>query len=336
MKVKELGEFEVINLLAEMVTRERRGPDRGSFGDFQLLVDVGDDTAAWTPGRATELHTTDTMVEGVHFTWGTVSWYHLGWKIMAANISDIAAMGGLPLYALVTLGVPLDTEVEELESLYRGMLDLGSEYGLAIVGGDIVRSPVVFVTLSLTGACEGAPMLRSNAGQGDVVAVTGYLGSSAGGLDILMKGLPVQREAGDYLKAAHQKPQPCISQGRILSQNGVRTAIDVSDGLVDDLSKLCRASGVAARIEAPRVPVHTTLKEAIPQGYMDIALAGGEDYQLLFTAPAELIHRVLPMLGPPAAPIGEIVEGESGQVTVVGETTGETMEVQRKGWDHFA
>ena len=341
MKIKDLGEFGVIKLLTEMVTRERRGPDNASPYDFRLLVDVGDDTAAWRCGRGTELYTTDTAVEGVHFTRATTPWYDLGWKIMAVNVSDIAAMGGLPLYALITLGLPPDTEIEEMESLYRGMVELGNEYGVAIIGGDMVRSPVVFVTVGLTGVCEGDPMLRSTARHGELVAVTGYLGSSAGGLKIMLNDpqgqddIPVQGEAAQYLKAAHRRPEPCISQGRVLSQHGVRTAMDISDGLVDDLSKLCQASGVAARLEAHKIPVHPLLKEVFPQEHMDMALGGGEDYQLLFTAPGELMERVLPMLPPPATVIGEIVEGEVGQITVVDSKTGERLSTPRGGWDHF-
>ncbi len=336
MKVNDLGEFGVIKLLTEMVTRGRSGPDNASRYNFKLLVDVGDDTAAWRCGQGIELYTTDTAVEGVHFTRATTPWHDLGWKIMAANVSDIAAMGGLPLYALITLGLPPDTEMEDLESLYQGMLRLGNKHGVAIVGGDMVRSPVVFVTVSLTGVCEGDPMLRSAAKLGDLVAVTGYLGSSAGGLEIMLKELPVfSAEASEYLKEAHRRPEPCIGQGRVLFRYGVRTAMDISDGLVDDLSKLCQASGVAAWLDASRIPVHPMLKEVFPQEYTNMALGGGEDYQLVFTATEELMQRVLPMLPSPAAVIGEITSGESGRVTVVDSQTGERLSTAHAGWDHF-
>ena len=336
MRVAELGEFGVIKHLTGMLTRDRRAPDNVSALNFKLLVDAGDDAAAWRCGEgATELYTTDSAVEGVHFTRATTPWYDLGWKVLAANISDIAAMGGLPLYALITLGLPPDTEVEDLESLYGGMLELGDEHGVVIVGGDTVRSPVVFITVGLTGFCEGDPMLRSTAILGELVAVTGYLGSSAGGLEIMLKQLPVQGEAPDYLMEAHRRPQPAVPQGRLLSRQGVRTAMDISDGLVDDLSKLCHASGVAARLEAPKIPVHPALEEVFHQDYVDMALAGGEDYQLLFTASQQLMEHVLPMLPPPATVIGEIVEGEAGQVTVSDSNIGERLITSGGGWDHF-
>ena len=335
MKVKDLGEFGVIKLLTEMVTRDRRGTDNASAHNFRLVVDAGDDTAAWRCGRGTELYTTDTAVEGVHFTRATTPWHDLGWKIMAANLSDIAAMGGLPIYALITLGLPPDMEIEQLESMYRGMLELGNQHGVAIVGGDVVRSPVVFVTIGLTGVCDRDPMRRSTSRQGDLIAVTGNLGSSAGGLEIMLKELNLQREACEYLKKAHRRPEPCIAQGRVLYHHGVRTAMDISDGLVDDLSKLCQASHVAARLEAHNIPIDPMLKEVFPQGYMNMALGGGEDYQLLFTAPQELMDRVLPLLPPPASIIGEIVEGEDGSVTVLDSETGQKYCTPRGGWDHF-
>ena len=335
MKVRDLGEFRVIQLLTEMATRERKGPDNASPFRFRLLVDAGDDTAAWRCGHGTELYTTDTAVAGVHFTRATTPWDDLGWKIMAANLSDIAAMGGLPLYALVTLGLPPEVEMEELESLYHGMIELGNQHGVAIVGGDMVRSPVVFVTVGLTGVCEGDPMLRSAARAGDPVAITGYAGSSAGGLEMLMRDVPLQGETAESLKLAHRRPEPCISQGRVLLKHGVRTAMDVSDGLVDDLSKLCTASQVSAEVDSSKIPVHPALREAFPDSYMDMALGGGEDYTLLFTAPRELMERVLPMLPPPASVIGEITDGTAGQVAVMDSSTGKRLEIHAGGWDHF-
>ena len=332
--MKDLGEAGAIQLLTEMVTRQRSGPGNAT-ANFELLVDAGDDAAAWRCAAGTELYTTDTAVEGVHFIRDTTPWRDVGWKIMAANVSDIAAMGGLPLYALVTLGLPPDTDVQGVKSLYEGMLELGNRYGVAIVGGDIVRSATVFVSVSLTGFCDGDPMLRSTASRGDLVAITGYLGSSAGGLEIMSKRLEAPGEAAEYLKAAHLRPEPRINQGRILCQHGVRAAIDVSDGLIDDMSKLCKASGVAASLEAGRIPVHPSLKKVFPHRYLETALAGGEDYELLFAAPPELMERVVPLLGPTSAVIGKIADGEAGQVVVIGPETGQQLRTHHGGWDHF-
>ena len=174
-------------------------------------------------------------------------------------------MGGLPLHALVTLGLPPDTEMDDLKKLYRGMLEVGNKYGVAIVGGDAVRSPVVFITVSLIGVHPGQPMLRSTARPGDLVAVTGYLGASGGGLRLMRDPHPIPAEAADYLRRSHRRPEPAVPEGRVLAAAGVVTAIDISDGLADDLAKLCRASGISARLFADRIPVHPLLKQAFPR-----------------------------------------------------------------------
>ncbi len=334
MQIRDLGEFGLIERLNGMVTRERRGPDNGAAHNFRLLVDTGDDTAAWASADATELFTTDTVVEGIHFTRDTTPWPDLGWKALASNISDIAAMGGLPLYALITLGLPPETEVTDIEELYRGMLEIGEQYGVAIVGGDMVRSPVAFVTVALTGVRTGSPMLRTSARVGDLVAVTGFLGSSGGGLKLMLEGLAAPGDASEFLREAHRRPQPAVAEGQLLSEAGVMTAMDVSDGLADDLSKLCLASGLAARIYADRVPVHPYLRQAFPDNFLDSALNGGEDYILLFTAPEDTVKDVLARLPDGAATLGEIVDGRPGQVTLVGSNGEETV-VSRAGWDHF-
>ena len=256
MQIKDLGEFGVIDLLTRMVVDQRAGPGHGPSFSFNLTVDNGDDTAAWVTGLPVqELFTTDTMVEGVHFTRETTPWEDLGWKSVAANISDVASMGGLPAYALVTLGLPSDTEVGDLERLYRGMLEVSNQYGLAIVGGDMVRSPVVFITVALTGVMQGKPMLRTGARPGDLVAVSGYLGSSGGGLKLMREKPSEKGEPADYLRACHRRPRPAVSEGQSLVEAAVTTAMDVSDGLADDLAKLCRASGVSGKIFADRLPV---------------------------------------------------------------------------------
>ena len=149
MKVSELGEFGLINVLNEVVQTSSQDLDNSSPFNFELEVGIGDDTAVWHSSGTHGLYTTDTVVEGVHFTRATTPWRDLGWKLMAANVSDIASMGGLCLYALVTLGLPPDTDVDDLRALYEGMADLGNRYGVKVAGGDIVRSPGCF--------CDGGP-----------------------------------------------------------------------------------------------------------------------------------------------------------------------------------
>ncbi|MDA0735074.1 MAG: thiamine-phosphate kinase [Chloroflexi bacterium] len=335
MQVKDLGEFGVIALLNKIVITERGGPDNSAAFDIRLLVDTGDDTAAWHTGSTTQLFTTDTVVEGVHFTRQTTPWRDLGWKSLASNISDIAAMGGLPLYALVTLGLPPETEIADLEELYRGLLAIGNQYGVSIVGGDMVRSPVVFITVALTGVQAGQSMLRSTARPGDKLAVTGYVGGSGGGLKLMQEKVKASPEAVAYLCKVHRRPVPDVAAGQILIDAGVSTAMDISDGLADDLSKLCLASGVSARIFADQIPAHPLLKEAFPEDYLTLALNGGEDYHLLFATPQPVMERVMPQLPEGAAVIGEITAGEPGKVVVVDYAGAETV-APRHGWDHFS
>ena len=332
MQIKDLGEFGLIELLNAMIVEQRSESDTGS--GFRLLVDTGDDAAAWRSGESTELFTTDTVVEDVHFTRATTPWNDLGWKSVASNISDIAAMGGLPLYALVTLGLPPETEVEHIRDLYRGMLEVSNKYGVAVVGGDVVRSPVVFITVSLTGVHPGQPMLRSAAKAGDEIAVTGCLGGSGGGLRLMLDNPQVSSEAADYLRRCHRRPEPAVAQGRTLSGAGVSAAMDVSDGLAADLSKLCLASGLAARLNAELLPVHTLLKQAFTSDFLDLALNGGEDYGLLFTATPELMKQVMPLLPGEVVVVGKILSGEPGLVRVV-DASGAEHAAGRGGWDQF-
>ena len=208
----------------------------------------------------------------------------------------------------------------------------------------MVRSPVVFVTVGLTGVHGGSPMLRTNGQPGDLVGVTGYLGGSGGGLQLMLDGDEEQggmkrnpaasSEAVAYLQHQHRRPEPEVKEGRILAEAGVQTAMDVSDGLADDLGKLCRASGLSARLNAERIPAHPYLKEAYPDDYVGLALHGGEDYLLLFTAPQDVMDQVMPRLSDGAAVIGELMEGEPGRVSIV-DGTGSEVPAAKGGWDHY-
>ena len=329
MTLRDLGEFGAIHRLSQRALSERP-----NVAASELLVDVGDDTAAWRAGGVVHLWTTDTMVEGVHFIIGrTASWEDLGWKIMAVNLSDIASMGGDPTYALVTLGMPSDTSIDDLDIMYKGMTDLAAACGVSIIGGDMVGSEKAFVTIGLLGTCEGEPMVRSAAKPGDSIAVTGEVGASAGGLKLLLGEASAGPDAYEFLSSAHRRPTPRLEEGRTLAALGVPAAMDISDGLMDDLGKLCQASGVAAHIEAATVPVSPHLKAAFPNDCLTMALSGGEDCQLLFTAPEEIMAKAISTL-PQAAVIGKIIEGVHGHVSAIG-ADGKEIEMTSGGWDHY-
>lgn len=336
MRISDLGEFGLIELVQEW-TRDPGSPAvAGPSTVYRAVVENGDDAAAVTfiAERVTELYTTDTMVDGVHFTRETTPWRDLGWKAIASNISDVAAMGGTPALALVTLGLPSDTLVDDIKDLYGGMAEICREFGARVIGGDMVRSPVGFVTVALTGIAAGKPMVRSAARPGHLVGVTGTVGGSAGGLRVVLEGSAATSPVADRLTITHRRPRPHVGEGQILVANGVSSAMDVSDGLADDLAKLCAASGVAATIQADKVPAEPALKSVFADDWLDLALYGGEDYVLLFTAPPQVMRSVIGQLPDSAAIIGEITDGPAGTVNVL-DADGNPRHRSGAGWDHF-
>ena len=222
---------------------------------------------------------------------------------------------------------------------------MAEEGHFAIVGGDMVKSPTTFVTVALVGTIHGAPMTRRAATPGHLVAVTGSLGSSDGGLALLQEIGEVDVEPSlneparptdvdvEILLQAHRRPQPHLAQGRILAEEGVSCAMDVSDGLMADLAKLCYASGVAAQVSAHRLPITPALSHHFPKTHRQKALSGGEDYVLLFTAPPDTMRRVIDRI-PGAAVIGRVTDGDPGRVTVL-DQDGKDVTPSNSGWDHY-
>jgi thiamine-monophosphate kinase len=326
VELRELGERGLIRLMREMVA--------AATPPESLVVGIGDDAAAWRSGTGLLLATTDTLVEGVHFLPGSPQ--ALGWKALAANLSDIAAMGGQPRLALVSLALPPSTEVAWVEGLYQGLLEAAKGFGVTLAGGDTVDAPLKVITLLLLGeaSSEERLMRRSAARAGELLAVTGYLGNSAGGLRVLRGEAQPGPESAAFLREAHLQPQPRISEGQALTDLGVRAAIDVSDGLLADAERLCLESGVAAELDLERLPIHPYLKEAFPAEYHHLALSGGEDYELLFSAPPDLLERVARALATQVTTLGRLVEGPPGQVKVF-DREGKPLEFTVKGWEHF-
>jgi thiamine-monophosphate kinase len=324
MKVSELGEFGLIDRLAKMA------PVR----DERLLIGIGDDAAAWQSDGSIELATVDSFIQDVHYPSAIVHWPELGGKALAVNLSDIAAMGGLPRYALVSLALPPETEVDNVTALYNGMLRLAGEYGVTVVGGDTSSAPIVVISITVLGSSPQKRLLtRSSAKPGDIIAVTGNLGAATAGLEMLKQNLEFEAGAAARFRQAFFRPTPRLIEGQLLLEQGVKTAIDISDGLLADLGQICKASQVGARIEARRVPVEPEVKAAFKDKALELALTGGEDYELLFTAAAEIIAKVKKAASFPVTVIGEITAGPG--VTVV-DDKGNPLELGRAGWEHFA
>ncbi len=325
MKVWELGEFGLIDLIARIVGKQPAA---------ELVVGIGDDTAAWRTRKSIQLATTDILIQDVHFDLRTATWRELGWKALAVNISDIAAMGGTPGYAMVSLGLPAETDVENVIELYRGIKDIAKRFNVAIVGGNISRAPVVIIDVSLIGETNKTLLTRSAAKPGDHIAVTGYLGTSSAGQQMLRAGLPLDKRTASILRKAHLLPQPRVTEGQVLAQQGVRAAIDISDGLLSDLTHICKASKVGAKVWLDRLPIHPRVKAVFKEEASRLALSGGEDYELLFTAKTDVIDRAKRVMSTPLTVIGEITRTDSGQVTLL-DRQGKTVEWREQGWDHF-
>ena len=330
MKVSELGEFGLIDLLVKMIAESKinqLAPD--------LIIGIGDDAAAWRCTISIQLATVDSMVQDVHFSLETTTWQELGWKSLAINLSDIAAMGGVPQYSLVNLALPEDTEVENVAELYRGMIELARQFKVAIAGGNISRSPQVAITITVLGSSPNKNILRrSQARPGDTIAVTGYPGSAKAGLEMLLKKLKFKLEDSQYLREAFLHPVPRIVEGQLLVKHGITTDIDISDGLLSDLRHICEASQVSARVDIDRLPIHAAVKANFGEKAMEMALGGGEDYELLFTGNAGVIKNVKDNMQCPVTIIGEIIDGEPGKISLL-DASGKPVKINKVGWAHF-
>jgi len=256
-----------------------------------LSVDIGDDCCSFTaPDGFETVITVDALVDGIHFAREWMTPRELGYKALAVNVSDLAAMGALPAFFLVTLGLPGGTREEDIDELYAGFEECAATYRLALAGGDTVAAGVLSVTITAVGFVEaGKAMRRSEARPGDRLYVTGPLGASAAGLDALLNGRwgkeGSPRVTGvETLVKAHKRPVPRVEEGRMLAQSGVRVCEDISDGLAREIRNICAESGVGAILEADRIPVSPEV-EAYARTYgldaLTLALAGGEDYELV-------------------------------------------------------
>jgi thiamine-monophosphate kinase len=332
----ELSEDELIEAIRRVVDAEHPG----------VLLGIGDDAALVAPGSGETVLTTDMLIEGVHFERGSISARDLGAKAIVVNVSDIAAMAASPRYALVSVALPEDVEASWVVELAAGMRAACDEHALALVGGDTNRAPVVVISVTVVGdVAPGRAVRRSGARVGDAVVVTGELGAAAGGF-ALSRAHPSRAAAalsqpwGRELAGALARPVARVGEARSLAQAGATAMMDISDGLAKDLARLCRASGVGARVELARVPVAGALRagaETLGVDALALALGGGEDYELLATLPPEGVPRAREALderfGVPLAEIGRIVEG-SGLVAV--DADGHEAPLEPVGWDHFA
>lgn len=332
MKLSEIGEFGLIDLLTRDLVYDRS----------RVIVGIGDDTAVLkTDGDRWLLFTTDMMVEGVHFSFDYSSAEQVGKKALAVNVSDIAAMGGRPLHAVVSMAVRPDLAVEKLEALYQGLKEAAKEYGVNIVGGDTVQNPErLVISVALIGdVAAGRAVYRSGARAGDGVYVTGTLGAAAAGLYLFTNpNTACSPEAAGYCRSSHCEPVARMAAGQALSGCGAGALDDISDGLASEMHEICGASGTGCRIWAAALPIDDRVREVAAAAGLDPmgwALFGGEDFELVYTAgPAagEKIRETLQKIGVKVHRVGEITTPEEGLLLI---TKDGFQPLLRSGYDHF-
>jgi thiamine-monophosphate kinase len=333
MKLRDIGEFGFIEKISRGCLIR---PDN-------IVKAIGDDAAAFTTdSNQIILVTTDLLVERIHFLRDATSGFNLGYKSLAVNLSDIAAMGGTAREAFVSIAIPQDCTIDLLDDIYRGMKSLAGEYDVNILGGDTTRSKVdLIINVVVTGLVSRSEILfRDGARPGDVIFSSGYLGDSRAGLHLILNNIEVKSKAHKALFESHILPRPHLREGRFLAAvGGVSAAIDVSDGLSSDLGHIVKQSGVGAKIHADKIPLSQHLKSFCDQFDFDpipFALAGGEDYTLLFTVSAGAAPRISrdyqKSFNQPLFAIGEITD--TGSIELI-DSQGSSKEVIPSGWDHF-
>jgi thiamine-monophosphate kinase len=332
VRIADVGEFGLIGRIASLVGEAGAGTVAG-IGDDAAVLDAG--------GPRLLLATIDVQVEGRHFLRDRIDPYRLGRRTAAINLSDIGAMGGAPRWALVSLALPGDREVRWVEELYRGLTEELGRFGAGIVGGNLSGAEAIVLDLALLGEVErGRVLRRAGARPGDVILVTGRLGASAAGRLALDARVDARDPAVARAVAAHLTPTPRVREGQAIAATGRATAmIDLSDGLGGDLDHLCDASGVGAVVEAGRLPIAAETRALAARLGLDpvaLAVGGGEDYELLVTAPpvaAEALARaVRAATGTPLTSVGRITQAAEGRRLVDGTVERPLTAV---GWDHF-
>ncbi|MBU1670993.1 MAG: thiamine-phosphate kinase [Actinobacteria bacterium] len=329
MAAEGLSEGEIIALIRAMAGDAHPGVE----------VPIGDDAASFHFAGGSVLLSIDSVFEDVHFTLRDYGLCDVGWKAVAAAVSDIAAMGGQPSCLLVSAGFAKPPTEAEVRSLMDGILEMAASCNCALVGGDVSRASR---GLSLAVAVAGTPppsgpVLRSGAGEGDAIGVTGMPGRSAAGLRVIRSGEEM-RSRYPGLVEAHLRPRPQVAAGTLLAAEGVSAMEDISDGLARDLVHICEESGLGCELEAESVPLDDEMMVLAAETGADPlqwALAGGEDYGLVFTVAAERLPGILGALaraGVPASGVGRMTDAGTEPVLL---RDGARYDLGEYGYDHF-
>lgn len=319
--VSDLGEIELLARIRKRIG-ESKGDERWA----------GDDTAilSWPDERL--LMTTDMMVEGIDFDLAYAGGDDVGWKSLAINASDIASMGGRPTHAVAALGLPPETPVAFVDDLLDGLLAAGTTYEVALVGGDVSAAAEIAITISMVGSVLGTPIERSGAMAGQAICVTGALGGAAAGLIALRRGALNDDPAVGRLRARHLRPAARVAEAAALVRCEPSAMIDISDGLAVDLGHLLDASGTGCEVDAGAVPVDPDIFTLPGVDPLEMAVLGGEDFELLFTIDSNRIESTSAALNQLSTPVTRI-----GTVTDSGATLGDRSleEWRSRGWQHL-
>jgi len=323
------GEFELLGALAPFLA--------SAGGD--LLVGTGDDAAVLRVGGRPICITVDVLVEDVHFRRELSSFADVGWKAVAVNVSDVAAMAGTPSVAVVGLCRPAALPEAAVTELYRGMDEACGRWGLRLVGGDTVAADALALSVTVLGEVgAGGGVRRSGARPGDRLVVVGALGGAAAALAQVGAG----REPAAALLAAHRRPRALVDAGLALAEHGATALIDCSDGLGADLGHVCDASGVHARVDWSALPVADGVATAVAGVGGDlvrVVCGGGEDFALLAAVPAERAEAAAAAAGAaegvPAAVVGEVVAAGDGPAVLLRTGDGADLDLSGLGYDHY-
>lgn len=332
MKLKELGEFNFIDRISGRFS-DLIMPDHMGIGDDCAIIPYND--------KEEYVVTTDMLIEDIHFLKSRITPEQLGYKSLSVNLSDIAAMGGKPVSSYLSIGIPAETDVAYLDKVMKGYHELSQKYNVMLLGGDTTGSKkYLVINILVVGICEkGKSRLRSMAKNGDIICVTGLLGDSAGGLEILLQDLPQNRN-NDYLVRCHHLPEPHVKEGLWLAQQpGVHAMMDISDGISSDLLHILKASAKSAVVDLDKIPVSDVLKKVADKRKWDIdklTASGGEDYILLCTVKASDFEDIRvgfkASFGRDLFPIGEIAEGEP---RIKWLKNGKQVFLKQHGFNHF-
>lgn len=336
--MNEPGEFDLID----------RFRSRLKFHSPRVSIGIGDDCAVYQGGAGKyQIITTDALIENIHFKISTTTPVLLGRKALSVNISDIAAMGGVPHLALVTLGIPKTLPVKFLDNLYKGMNQVCKEYKIEIAGGDTTASPShLFINITIVGEVGKKQLItRTGAEPGDKIFVTGTPGESALGLKLLSSSRKKWKGSIHLQKKmikAHLDPVPRLAESQMLAKSSRRitSMIDISDGLAQDLLHICKGSNVGALIREdwlPKSPALKSLTSLNELRILDFILAGGEDYELLFTLKSEDVRKIINQFKKAKITITQIgeVTDHPQKVTLLNNDGNSQSLKKLSGFDHF-